>query len=182
MIRRTYQCNNCEQYFSWTGESADPDPACPNPACDAVLEWRPQSIAIGGSHASKAADLTQKIMEEDYGFSNFRDNAKPGENAIIPHHETKVETEMVTRELIEQNRALQGDPAKMAQFWGGNAGQSSQMSSMTGQSMIAMSKVGPQGYDPMALLHKGVKSGKVPTPQQMMRIEASDVFVNPARK
>lgn len=127
-------------------------------------------------------DYTQSVLENDYGLSNFRDNTREGDNSIIQRQETKVEAEKVEREVREQMAAVQADPEKVNQFWGNNAGGATTMQSMTGQSMIAMAKVGPQGVDPMAMLHQGVKSGKVPTPKQMMRVEARSDFENPARK
>ena len=44
---------------------------------------------------------------------------------------------------------------------------------MTGQSLIQMAKVGAAGVDPMALLHKGVKDGKIPTTRQMTNVLAA---------
>lgn len=157
MIRRTYQCEECEQFFTVECNSDDPDPKCPNPACDQVLEWRPQGFAIGGSVESKAVDYTQKVMEQDYGLSNFKDNVQAGETGIVRRQETKVETEMVEREMREQFAAIAADPQKTAQFWGASGGTPTTMGSATGQSMIQMAKVGPQGPDPMAMLHSRAK-------------------------
>ena len=182
MIRRTYACEDCEQVFTVECGPNDPDPSCPNPDCNKVLEWRPQSFAIGGSNVGKAAALTQKIMEEDYGLSNFRDNVKEGETAIVPHHETKAETELVNQTFSEMQQQTAGDPAKVQAFWGGNAGTPTSMQSMTGNSLIQMAKVGPQGHDPMAMLHAGVKGGRVPRPEHMMRKVAAVPMENPARK
>lgn len=172
MIRRTYACIDCEQQFTVECNSDDPDPVCPNPDCNKVLDWRPQSFAIGGSNVGKAAKITQQIMEEDYGLSNFKDNAREGENAIVPHHETRAETELVNQTMSEMQRQTAGDPAKAQAFWGGNVGPPTTMQSMTGASLIGMAKVGPQGPDPMAMLHSGVKQGKIAKPQQMMRVVA----------
>lgn len=182
MIRRTYQCPDCERVFAYECNSDDPDPPCPNPDCDKVLEWRPVSFAIGGSNEGKAVKIAQKIMEQDYGMTNFRDNSREGDNSIIMRQETRAETELVEREVREQMRAIEADPAKSQQFWGGNAGNPTPLTSVTGQSMIQMAKVGPQATDPISLLQQGVKGGKIPTPQQMMRVEARSDFQNPARK
>lgn len=182
MIRRTYQCAECEKVFTFECNADDGDPVCPNPDCDKVLEWRPVSFAIGGSNEGKAVNYAQKIMEQDYGLTNFKDNTREGDNSIIMRQETKAETELVEREVREQMRAIEADPAKSQQFWGGNAGNPAPLTSMTGQSMIAMAKVGPQAVDPMAMLHSGVKKGTIPSPQQMMRIEGRSDFQNPARK
>lgn len=182
MIRRTYQCVNCEQVFAVECNADDGDPFCPNPDCDKVLEWRPQGFAIGGSMEGKAVAYTQRVLEDDYGLSNFRDNAREGDTSIIQRQETRVEAEKVERELREQTAAIQNDPQKTAQFWGANSGNPTSLNSMTGQSMIAMAKVGPQSVDPIAMLHSGVKSGKIPTLRQMTKIEARGDAPNPARK
>ena len=80
MIRRTYQCGDCEKIFVFECNADDGDPPCPNPDCDKVLDWRPQSFAIGGSNEGKAVAIAQDIMEMDYGLSDFKDNNKPGES------------------------------------------------------------------------------------------------------
>jgi len=161
--------------------SDDPDPPCPNPDCDKVLEWRPQSFAIGGSHAGKAVDLTQSIMEQDYGLTNFKDNARTGDTAIIAHHETKVETEKVEREFREQMAAVK--PEQVNQFWGANAGAPTALTSMTGQSLIAMAKAGPPSIDPIGALQTQLKRSNVSrSPASMVKEGYRSEFVNPARK
>jgi hypothetical protein len=182
MIRRTYQCGNCDRVFTFECSSDDGDPFCPNPDCDKVLEWRPQSFAIGGSLEGKAVRYTQDIMEKDFGLSNFKDNAQQGESGIIRRQETKVETEIVNQTMSEIKQQTAGSDEARKQFWGANAGNPTALGSITGQSMIAMAKQGPQGADPLAMLHQGVKAGKIPSPQQMMRIEGRHDFENPARK
>jgi len=183
-IRRTYACLDCEQEFTVECEANDGDPQCPNPACNRVLEWRPQGFAIGGSIEGKAAAETQRVLEQDYGLSNFKDNAKEGESGIIRRHETKVETEMVEREVREQMAAIAADPGKTAQFWGQGAGQPTTVQSMTGQSLIAMAKVGPQAPNPMTMFHNNaVKAGISRDPRSMVNeIVAGVAADNPARK
>jgi hypothetical protein len=138
-------------------------------------------LTIGGSHASKAVDLTQSIMEQDYGLTNFKDNTRAGDTAIIPHHETKVETEKVEREFREQMAAVR--PEQVNQFWGANAGSPTSLTSMTGQSLIAMAKAGPASVDPIAALQGQLKRSGVPaSPAAMVKEGARTTFVNPARK
>ena len=180
MIRRTYQCPNCDKIFTVQCESNAPDPACPNPDCDKVLEWRPQSFAIGGSVEGKAVALTQNILENDYGLSNFKDNTRAGDNSIIQRQETRAEADKVEREFHEQ--MAQVDQSKSNAFWGSSSGQATGLHTMTGQSLIAMAKHGPAAADPIALLNQGVKSGKIPTLRQMTRIEGRADAPNPARK
>lgn len=184
MIRRTYACIDCEQEFTVECESDAPDPVCPNPSCNKVLDWRPQGFAIGGSNEGKAVAATQQILENDYGLSNFKDNAKEGETGIVRRQETKVETELVEREVREQMRAIENDPAKTAQFWGASVGNPTTMQSMTGRSLIQMAKVGPQAPNPMSLFHnQAVKAGISRDPRSMVNeIVAGVAADNPARK
>jgi hypothetical protein len=164
MIYRTYQCNDCETIYECSHDSGD-DPAPDCPTCSKVLQWTPKSFAITGVK-SKAIDLAQDVLEKDFGLSNFKDNNREGDVGIVRYKETKQETELVEREVREMV-AQSTNPAVKEAFWGGNAGATPQMNSMTGQSLIQMAKVGPAAVDPMALLHKGAKEGKIPTLNQM---------------
>ena len=57
------------------------------------------------------------------------------------------------------------------------------MNSMTGQSLIAMAKVGPQGGNPMKLLQNAlVKGGVSRDPRSMVKEGFRSDFSNPARK
>jgi len=182
MIRRTYACSDCEREFVFECSPDDPDPPCPNPDCDKVLDWRPVSFAIGGSNEGKAAALTYKALEQDYGLSNFRDNARAGDSGIVQRQETKVESEKVEREFHEQ--VAQMSPEKTAQFWGQNAGSATGMASMTGQSLIQMAKVGPQAtIDPIRDLHDRARRGGVSRhPSSMVKEGFKSDMHNPARK
>jgi len=181
MIRRTYQCPDCEQFFTFECSPDDGDPDCPNPDCSKVLEWRPQKLTIGGSIESKAVDHTYNVLETDYGLTNFKDNAKQGESGIIRRQETKVETELVEREYREQIAQL--SPEKTAQFWGQNQGQPTGLQSMTGQSLIQMAKVGPQGPNPMTQFQNAAVKAKVSRdPRSMISEGYRSDMNNPARK
>jgi hypothetical protein len=180
MVWRTYECLDCEQMFEVQCAMDASDPDCPN--CTKVLEWKPKSFAVGGSNESKAVDFTQKVMEQDYGLTNYRDNAKEGESGIVHRHETTVEREMVEREvrtMIEQTK----ENKVTNDFWGNNHGQASQLNSVTGQSMIANAKVGPQGPNPIAMLHDRAK-GRVAASTTSMLKSGSKMapFENTARK
>ena len=106
--------------FEVTCESNDADPDCPR--CAVVLEWRPQRFAIGGSNIGKAADLTQRVLERDYGLSNFSDNLREGDVAAKAPARTAAEREAMER--VERDAAeLAATPAKLVpqvqQFWSG---------------------------------------------------------------
>jgi hypothetical protein len=184
MIRRTYSCPNCDRQFTYECNSDDPDPPCPNSDCDKVLEWRPQSFAIGGSVEGKAAAYTYKALEEDYGLSNFKDNAKPGESGIVARHETKVEAEKVEREFRDMAAQTNNFKEAQKQFWGDNSGASPQMNNVTGQQMIQMAKAmnaADPRPDPISLLHSQAKRGGRKTSDLVSEGYRTD-FHNPARK
>jgi len=94
MIIRTYRCEDCQEVFDVTCESSDGDPDCPY--CKQVLVWTPKSFAIG-TNKGKAVDVTQKIMEEDYGLSDFNDNMREGDIAAKTPPRSKEE-----RDAVEQ--------------------------------------------------------------------------------
>jgi hypothetical protein len=152
------------------------------------LEWRPKSFAIGGSIEGKAAAYTYKALEQDYGLTDFRDNARPGDSGIITRPETKVEAEAVEREYRAQ--ISQVSKENMQQFWGESAGAAAAanapggLKSMTGQSLLAMAKVGPQaGFNAMTdLQNKMAKGGISRDPRSMIREGFRTDFHNPARK
>ena len=171
MVWRTFECMDCDTMFEVEQGMDDDVPDCPN--CSKVLEWRPQKFNIGGSIEGKAVNHAQKIMEEDYGLSNFKDNVRPGETGVIMPSTNTAEQEQVTRETKQYVEQVAANPDKMQQFWGQNQGAPTQMGGVTGQGMIAAAKIGPQGHDPMKLLHDGVRQGKIPTTRQMTRIEAA---------
>ena len=187
-VRRTYRCDNCEKEFVFECSSDDGDPPCPNPDCGKVLEWTPKSFAIGGSIEGKAAAYTYKALEQDYGLTDFRDNARPGDSGIITRPETKVEAEAVEREYRAQ--IAQVSKENIQQFWGESAGAAASapgnagLKSMTGQSLLAMAKVGPQaGFNVMTdLQNKIVKGGISRDPRSMIREGFRTDFHNPARK
>jgi hypothetical protein len=94
MIIRTYRCDDCGETFEVTCESSDGDPDCP--FCAREMIWQPTRFAIGTTKG-KAVDVTQKIMEEDYGLTDFNDNMREGDICAKTPSCTREE-----REAIEQ--------------------------------------------------------------------------------
>ena len=170
MIRRTYECNDCQAMFEVDCNSNDPDPECP--ACNMVLEWRPKGFAIGGSIEGKAVKYAQDVMENDYGLTNFKDNNRQGDVGFIdPTRKTAAKLDEIGqreseagREVIERMKAI--DPALKPQvdgFFGGQTASIGQNRVPVTQ-LIAAGKMGPAaGVDPMAALHKMGKEGRLPT-------------------
>src|SRR5215468_8962151 len=96
MIIRTYACEDCGWQFEVHCESSsDPDPECPQ--CAKVLEWVPVRLNIG-TVKSKALDVTQKIIEEDFGLSDLNDRNREGDVA----YKAAPPVQTAEREAIEQ--------------------------------------------------------------------------------
>jgi hypothetical protein len=177
MIIRTYKCDDCELEFEVDCESNDPDPDCPQ--CSKVLDWVPGMFAINGVK-SKAIDYAQDIIEKDFGLSNLKDNTREGEPAYLeppaPQTNEREKIERAVREYVQESthpvaqvaRSQTDGGAAHASFnWGTQpAGVTVPQVSM--QHVLATAKTGPQGPNPMNLLHQGIKSGELKTPMKIV--------------
>jgi hypothetical protein len=175
MIIRTYRCDDCEQEFEVHCESSDGDPDCPT--CAKVLDWQPGMFSITG-HKSRAIDVTQKIIEEDFGLSNLKDNTREGEAAYKePRADTTHEKEKITQAVMEYVRESTGNapgaasvqlPAPVGFNWGTQvAGAPAPQVSM--QHVLSQAKVGPQAAEnPMQILQSGIKSGHLKTKSRII--------------
>lgn len=176
MIYRTYACGDCDTVFEVACESKDGDPPCP--VCSKVLEWRPTRIAIGGSTEGKAVKIAQDIMENDYGLSNYKDNNKEGDVGYIdPTRKTASEQDAVMQRESEAGREVLTRLAHVApehqksvdNFFGAQTVRVGQ-NSIPASQMIAAGKMGPAaGVNPMELLHKAGREGKLPTNFRMIK-------------
>jgi hypothetical protein len=83
-VVRHYECDECGCKFEkFHFEKPIQIPECPG--CNAIATAQkqvPAGFSIG-SDKSKAMDLTQDILEKDYGVSNFKDNMRAGDVAAI---------------------------------------------------------------------------------------------------
>lgn len=83
-INRSYMCPECGHAINVVLSAQEwdaPPPSCE--ACDAremQQEFRPP--AIGGSHMSRAAAITESIIANDYGVSNIAFDGKGGQNKV----------------------------------------------------------------------------------------------------
>jgi hypothetical protein len=165
MIIRTYRCDDCEQEFEVHCESSDGDPDCPT--CEKVLDWQPGMFAITG-HKSRAIDVTQKIIEEDFGLANLKDNTREGEAAYKePRADTTHERDKITQSVMEYVRETTGHspgasvqpPPSVGFNWGTQVA-SAPAPQVSMQHVLAQTKVGPQAPEnPMQILQGGIKSG-----------------------
>lgn len=171
MIVRTYECTDCNTIFEVSHDSGnDPIPDCP--ICSRVLEWKPQGFAIT-TNKSKAIDYTQKVVEEDFGLTNMRDNTREGDVAFIAPRKTAAELDAIGqreseagREVVKRMTEISPEHKKQVDnFFGGQAVTVGQ-NRIPAQQMIAMGKSGPGAdVDPMAMFHRGVKEGHIPKMQ-----------------
>lgn len=169
MIIRTYECPNCNQQFEVTCESSDGDPDCP--FCSRVLEWRPGMFAITGNK-SRAIDITQNILETEFGMTNINDRQREGDVAAIAAPPPGgAERDAQIRQLSEAAQAygqpaLTPNQAEMAKaFWAGGQTpmQSIPAADMLNNAKLATAAANAEGVNPMALLHKAGKEGKLKT-------------------
>ena len=167
MIVRTYKCNDCNEVFDVTCSGDDIDPDCPN-CKDVVLQWMPKSFSIGGSVTSKAVDLTQNILEKDYGHTNWNDSMREGDIAHKSEARPRAEQEVMAKlehdakEYAKETQAPKSNPG----FWGGGQGGPP-------QNMVAAAIAGAreqtalankEGRNPMTLLNEAGKKGELNIP------------------
>lgn len=169
-VVRTFACDDCGIEFEVTQAMNDPAPECPQ--CCVILEWRPQSFNITGTK-SRAMDITQGILENQYGMTNINDHMREGDiAAITPAAPSTAEREVQIRQLSEVAQVsgappLSRDQAEMAKsFWGGGQTplQNVPAADMLNSAKAATSAANAEGVNPMALLHKAGKSGRLKTP------------------
>lgn len=172
MITRTYKCDDCGTVFEVDlDHSSDPDPDCPT--CSVTLQWVPGMFSIA-TNKGKAMNVTQQILEEDYGLTNWKDNNREGDiAAMLPvettaDREAKARIEQEVQQLAQEQAQLKGQQANPALqaavkgFWGPTGGA---MPSMMAETLLASAKTGPGAgkTDPIKMLHDGKKAGLLPT-------------------
>lgn len=172
MIIRTYQCTDCGIVFEVTLEHAnDPDPDCPS--CTRVLDWVPRSFNIA-TVKSKAINVAQEILEQDYGLTNWNDSGKEGDIAAqmpVETREMREQKAQVMQEAAQLKDAQGNNPAlqqAVKAFWAGGGG--SAMPRAVANNMLASAKVGQAapkhlggGVNPVAMLAEDGRKGLLPT-------------------
>jgi DNA-directed RNA polymerase subunit RPC12/RpoP len=167
MIIRSYLCRDCGIEFEVTCESNSGDPDCPN--CSKVLQWKPERFAITGIK-SKALDTVQSIMEQQYGYTDFKDKVDMGETVVkAPRPMQGAEADAIGQQVSQYAEQTLGTPLtpiqkKMAStFWDGGQAAVSQIpvaSLLAGaKANHAMNK--SQGLDAMQILSEEGRAGKL---------------------
>lgn len=164
-VIRTYYCRDCEKNFEITCGMNDPDPECP--VCkDLVLDWVPTKFAIGGSVQSAAVDVTQKILEDDYGQTNWNDSMREGDIAHKATPKTRDEQNVIAKLEHDAKEFAAQSPKANPAFWGGGAGGppsnmiAAAMAGAREQSALANA----EGRNPMKLLNEAGKKGELNIP------------------
>lgn len=182
-VNRTYECAKCTE--RWTMRHENSDDYCKRcPHCGAKANWSPQPLTIGANRG-RAAKLAERIMEKEYGLTDFNGGAREGEVAakgLAP--QTTVQKEAMIRQIAETTRELstasispemQASVKDATQLFKADNGQIAAAAAnpvlprnIDTSAMMAMAKNGSQegralnkGRSPMEMLHGGLKSGKI---------------------
>lgn len=170
MIIRTYRCNDCGDAFEVTLDSGDAgDPDCPY--CAQVLQWQPTSFSIK-TNRSRALDITQEIVEQDYGLSDMKDGLREGDIAAKTPIRSRAE-----REAIEK---LENDARQLAQnannlspaaqnFFGGGQKTGLNPMNLDVKSVLQNAKGSvPADRNPMDMLAKAGRKGELPVNYRLL--------------
>ena len=166
-VIRTYKCNDCGDLFEVMLDSGnDGDPDCPY--CARVMEWRPGMFSVK-TNKSRALDITQSIIEEDYGLTDLKDSLREGDIAAKePAPRSRDERDAIERVKHEAEQAMK-DATKLSpeaqRFW--NAG--GQMGNLNVKSVIQNAKgTVPADRNPMNIISKGGKNGMLPVNYRLL--------------
>lgn len=100
-VRRLYRCSDCALEWREVHQSMDePVPDCPR--CAVVATWVPPMPGLLTSK-SAAVDYAQKMAEEDYGFTNMRDNQREGDIAAM---EAPAPSRQVTEDMVREMKQM----------------------------------------------------------------------------
>lgn len=169
-VTRTYECDDCSwRWTQWHASSSDPYPECPKCAAGAA-QWIPGKFAITGVK-SKAVDMAQRIMEEDYGLTDARDNLREGDTVVkAPAPVQTAEAETLTRAMLEAAREtgaadLSPDQAEaVKQFWQHPGMTPAPLQQKVAEAQMQAPAARSMGNDPIGNLHTAAKKafGHVP--------------------
>lgn len=170
-VIRTFGCEDCGLEFELTQNMDEGAPDCPR--CCVVLEWRPTSFNVTTTK-SRAVDVTQQILEQDFGMSNINDRQREGDIAAMPTATaTGAQIDAEIRTVSEYAQQTTGAPpltqpqAEMAKaFWGGGQTplQSVPAAEILSNAKASTALANLEGTNPMKLLHDAGKKGLLKTP------------------
>ena len=174
---RTYRCKACEHTWDvFHDSSADPIPPCPH--CEGRADWQPGGFAMK-SNVSRAADLAQQMLHEDYGIpaSQINDSQREGDIAYKAPPVSKEARDAdaqiadVAREVMNEAEKA-GHPVNLptAPAWGGKISNAKgpQMAQVIAGAKAATAQANREGVNPMLLLNKAQQAGAAPTKARVM--------------
>ena len=187
-IIRTYACEQCGLEFeAWHDSGNEPNADCP--VCVRVAQWRPQGFAIGTNNG-RAVDLTQQILEQDYGVTDFNDGQREGDTAGIVAPETSEQRHAQQFMNEEVRKALNTSPVAAAMaandpslatalkhpnlapamrgFWGNSGALGIQGAAQLARAGAAADPLGDVG-NPLTVLHNGLQAGEIGEPVKHFR-------------
>lgn len=186
MVRREWACDVCEHHW----RTVEPSSSEVAPECPSCAEVAPRQvfrpIAIRGN-ASRALDLAQSVIENDYGLTDARDHLQAGETAAMaPPPIQTAEADAITREIINMGGTPDMAPhfqAQVKNFFGAgsatapagppnpfgvptNIEQARQMAAPAAAASTGM------GADPIGLLHEAGKKGLDPVARGNLKVHS----------
>ncbi len=173
---RDYWCADCGNAWQvFHDNSDDPIPDCP--VCASSGEWQPGGFNMK-SNKSRAADLAQTMLHEDFGLdpSQINDNQREGDIAYkaAPPSRAQIDADAqiadVTRQIRnEAEKAGQPVPIGTTPSWGGAAAAVPQNISQIAATARASTEIANrEGCNPMLLLNKAQKAGIAPTSARVL--------------
>lgn len=175
-VVRTYRCKTCEHTWDvFHASSDDPIPECPH--CDGRADWQPGGFAIKG-HASKAGDMAQQMLVDDYGLdpSTINDRQREGDTAYKAPAESR-EVRDARAQLSEINRAAMNEAQKAGTpvnlptnpAWGGQVAKvAPQHAQLIAGAKNATQLANREGVNPMLMLQQATKAGAAPSNLRVM--------------
>lgn len=171
-VTRRYECPDCSASFSHLHMRSDEPPLVECPYCEAAeVERRPNSFSITTNKA-KAVDYAYAMAEQDFGMTDMNDSSRPGDIAAkAPPPMHTAEAEIVTRELVGLQSAMEGQAREAAGRLSAASGQKYEgffqnglTMPNTGASAVATGAAAARqaGLDPIGMLHEAGKKGALP--------------------
>lgn len=156
-VTRRYLCDSCN--YEWTHFHLQREEAYPDcPSCAAAEPASiPTTFAITGVK-SKAIDYTQRMVEEDYGMTNMRDNMREGDvAAMAPAPVQSREAQELTMAVREAQPDLNDAQIEQVNSFWQKGVSGATPDQVRAQAAPAAAAARSLGADPIEMLHKAEK-------------------------
>jgi hypothetical protein len=201
-IRREWRCDDCGHGWRTTHEDG-PESEGYVPSCEVCLRaesliesrasglvateslvraqqvFRP--VAVNGN-ASRALDMAETMMRDQYGMTNMKDHLHQGETPVMaPSPIQTAEADAITREIINAggvpNTVAPHLQAHVKNFWGAGGGGGAPVVPpapvLAPQAAVAARTARNEGADPVAMLHAGRAGNPKRDPIANLRVHGS---------